>query len=193
MKKTISLLILVAALFGGTGVWAADCKYKWETANYRTGEKVLWTKWIMNRAFYTEDKPYGLVAGVAEGDKKYLGLQLRSPEVRLDHRPSKAEIDAAMVIPEGAKLSVLFGDGTIYDLFAERQVIGDTSFKAHANNKYSLESRAIVRFALDAAAFAALSGQKATDLRLHTPARNYDISFGKKPSDKIQKSLACIA
>lgn len=192
MKIVITLLVLIVASVGSTDAWAAKCKYKWETTNYRTGEKVLWTRWIMNRAFYTDDKPYGLVAAVSEGDKKYLSLQLRSPEVRLNHRPSKAEIDAAMVIPEGAKLSVLLGDGTIYDLFAERHIVGDTSFEAHANDNYSLASLAIIRFELDAAAFAALNGQKATDLRLHTPDRNYDISFGKKPSDKIQKSLACV-
>ena len=89
-------------------------------------------------------------------------------------------------------MSVLLGDGTIYDLFAERQIVGDTSFEADEDGNYSLESLAIIRFELDAAALAALNGQKATDLRLHTPGRNYDISFGKKPSDKIQKSLACI-
>lgn len=192
MKIIITLLVLIAASIGSADAWAAKCKYKWETTNYRTGEKVLWTRWIMNRAFYTQGKPYGLVAGVSEGDKKYLSLQLRSPEVRLNHRPSKAEIDAAMVIPEGAKLSVLLGDGTIYDLFAERHIVGDTSFEARADGNYSLVSLAIIRFELDAAALAALNGQKATDLRLHTPGRNYDISFGKKPSDKIQKSLACI-
>ncbi len=192
MKTIITLLVLITASVGSTDAWAAKCKYKWETTNYRTGEKVLWTKWRANRTIIVLDKPYGLVAGVSEGDKKYLSLQLRSPEVSLNHRPGKAEIDAAMVIPEGAKLSVLLGDGAIYDLFAERHIVGDTKFTANANNNYSLESLAIIRFELDAAAFAALNGQKATDLRLHTPGRNYDISFGKKPSDKIQKSLACI-
>ena len=192
MKTFITLLVLIAASLGSTDAWAAKCKYKWETTNYRTGEKVLWTNWIMNRAFYTVGTTYGFVGGVSEGDKKYLSLQLRAPGVRLNHRPSKAEIDAAMVIPEGAKLSVLLGDGTIYDLFAERLIVGDTSFTAHANDNYSLASLAIIRFELDAAAIAALNGQKATDLRLHTPGRNYDISFGKKPSDKIQKSLACV-
>jgi len=192
MKTFITFLILIAVSFGSTDAWAAKCKYKWETTNYRTGEKLLWTTWIMNRAFYTPDKPYGFVAGVSEGDRKYLSVQIRSPEIRLNHRPSKAEIDAAMVIPEGAKLYVLLGDVTIYDLFAERHIVGDTSFTANANNNYLLNSLAIIRFELDAAAIAALNGQRATDLRLHTPGRNYDISFGKKPSDKIQKSLACV-
>ena len=192
MKKLITLLVLIAASLVSTDAWAAKCKYKWETTNYRTGEKVLWTNWIMNRAFYTVGNIYGFVAGVSEGDKKYLSLQIRSPAGRLNHRPSKAEIDAAMVIPEGAKLSVLLGDGTIYDLFAERHIVGDTKFIAHAHDSYSLNSLAIIRFELDPAALAALNGQKATDLRLHTPNRNYDISFGKKPSDKIQKSLACV-
>ncbi len=192
MKIIITLLVLFAVTFGSTDAWAAKCKYKWETTNYRTGEKIMWTRWVRNRAIVVRDKPFGSVAGVTEGDKKYLSLQLHAPKGRMNSRPSKADLDAALVIPEGAKLSVLMGDGTIYDLFAERHIVGDTSFEVKANDNYSLMSLAIIRFELDAAAFAALNAQKATDLRLHTPGGNYDISFGKKPSDKIQKLLACV-
>ena len=192
MRSTIVLLFLITASFGSAEVRAASCKYKWDTTNYRTGEKVMWTRWIMNRAFYTQGAAYALIAGVSEGDKKYLGLQLMSPEERSRTRPTKAELDLAMVIPERAKLSILLADGTTYELFAERRVVGDTSFTVNSRDSYSLLSQSIVRFELDAAALTALGGQRATDLRLHTPDRNYDISFGKKPSDKIQKALACI-
>ena len=118
MRSIILLLVLITTSFGSTNASAAKCKYKWDTENYRTGEKVRWTTWIMNRFYYVEDKPYGLIAGASEGDKKYLGLQIMSPEVSMRSRPTKAEIDSAMVIPKGAKLSIMLGDGTIYDLCA---------------------------------------------------------------------------
>ena len=66
MKTFITLLVLIAASLGSTDAWAAKCKYKWETTNYRTGEKVLWTNWIANSAFYNQDSG-SFVAGQRSG------------------------------------------------------------------------------------------------------------------------------
>lgn len=192
MRASIALLVLITALCGSSEAWAAKCKYQWETVNYRTGEKVQWTNWIKNRAIINMSKPYGAVAGVSEGNRKFLGLQIISPAPSMDTRPTKADLDAIIAIPAEAKLSIFLADGARYDLFAERAVTGDASFAVRDPKGYTLTSEATVRFELDAAALAALNGQKATGLRLHTPSRDFDISFGKKPSDKIQKVLACI-
>ena len=146
---------------------------------------------------------YGLLSGVLEGDNRYLALQTVTYNEHTKSRPTKEEIDSAMVIPDNAKLSILMADGTIFDLFAERGVIGDTSiivngseqdemFQMGRQDGYSFKSHSIVKFALDDAAIAALNGQLATDLRLHSTGKNYDITFGSKPSDKIQEVLACI-
>lgn len=190
MKSLITLLIAITVLFGSTEVWAAKCKYRWDTVNYRTGEKVRWTGWTMNRIVIMPNTP--LISAVVEGDKKFLGLQVFSNDKGSSSRPSKQEIDTAMIIPAGSKLSVLMEDGTIHDIFTEREVVGDTSYSVRAIDSYSYSSTAIVRFPLDAASIAALNAQKVKDLRLHTPDKNYDYTFGKKPSDKLQLALACL-
>jgi len=193
---------MTLALFLASESRAADCKYQWDTTNYRTGEKVMWSRWVMNKRVISNGI-YGLLAGVSEGDKKYLALQTVSFDGYSDQRPSKADIDSAMVIPDNAKLSILMADGSIFDLFAERGVIGDTSVVVNGSEKdedfdfgrpsgYTYKSHATLKFALDADAIATLNGQLATDMRLHATGKNYDITFGSKPSDKIQEVLACI-
>jgi len=120
-----------------------------------------------------------------------------------EKRPNKADIDSDMVIPDNAKLSILFADGSIFDLYAESGVVGDTSvvvngaepdddFVVGKTSGYNYVSHATVKFRLDADAIATLSAQKATDMRLHGTDKNYDITFGSKPSDKIQDVVACI-
>jgi len=200
MKTLIGVLTIALTLFSASDA-RADCKYQWDTSNYRTGEKVLWTQWVMNKR--VNAGLYGLLSGVKEGDRKYLALQTVAFDGFSASRPSKEDIDSAMVIPDNAKLSVLLADGTIFDLFAERGVVGDTSivvngseldgdFQIGRADGYSFKSHSIVKFLLDDAAIAALNAQLATDLRLHATGKNYDISFGSKPSDKIQEVLACI-
>jgi len=202
MKILTTLLGLALVLFSASDSRAADCKYQWDTTNYRTGEKVLWSRWVMNKRMITTGV-YGLLAGVSEGDRKYLALQAVAFNEYTTARPTKEDIDAAMVIPDNAKLSILMADGTIFDLFAESGVIGDTSFVVHGSDEftdfasdkqsgYTYKSHAIVKFPLDDDAMATLNAQLATDLRLHATGKDYDITFGKKPSDKIQEVLACI-
>lgn len=146
---------------------------------------------------------YGLLSGVLEGDERYLALQIVAFDGFSEARPSKEDIDSAMVIPDNAKLSILLADGSIFDLFADREVVGDTSivvngseldgdFQIGREDGYSFKSHSIVKFPLDDAAIAALKAQLATDMRLHATGKNYDITFGSKPSDKIQEAIACI-
>jgi hypothetical protein len=202
MKTLITVLTMALAFFSASDSRAAGCKYQWDTNNYRTGESVLWTRWVKNKRMITTGV-YGLLSGVLEGGNKYLALQTVAFDGHSTVRPSKEDIDSAMVIPDNAKLSILMADGTIFDLFAERGVIGDTSvvvngseldedFEFGRQDGYSFKSHSIVKFRLDDAAIAALNGQLATDMRLHATGKNYDITFGSKPSDKIQEVLACI-
>ena len=191
MRSLITLLVMTTALFGSTEVWAEKCKFRWDTINYRTGEKVRWTGWTMNRMVIMPNTP--LISAIIEGDKRFLGLQVSAPGKDVaSSRPTKADVDTVMLIPEGAKLSLLMEDESVHDLFAERDVVGDTGVQVRAIDKYTFWSTAIVRFPLDAAAMAALSAQRVTDFRLHTPERDFDFSFGKKPSDTLQLALACI-
>ncbi len=190
MKTLSAVLIAVLIALTGTAANAASCKYQVDTVSYASGEKIRWTRWKMNRMFHTGS--YSLISGIKEGDRKYLGVQLVETAKKVSSRPTKAELDVMMVIPAGAKLSLLMADESIVDLFTEQDVVADSDFTTNTVDSYTIESAAIIKFPLSAEAFAALSTQKVMEVRVHTDQRQYDYSFGKKGSDKIQEALGCI-
>ncbi len=190
MKTFSAVLIAVFIAFSANTSYAASCKYQVDTVSYASGEKIRWTRWQMNRFYHRGS--YSLISGITEGDRKYLGVQLVDSNKKVSTRPTKAELDVMMVIPAGAKLSLLMADESIVDLFTEQDIVADSDFTTNAVNSYSIESAVIIKFPLSAEAFAALSTQKVMDVTLQTDQRQYDYSFGKKGSDKIQEALGCI-
>ncbi len=190
MKTFSAVLIAVFIAFSANTSYAASCKYQVDTVSYASGEKIRWTRWQMNRFYHRGS--YSLISGITEGDRKYLGVQLVDSNKKVSTRPTKAELDVMMVIPAGAKLSLLMADESIVDLFTEQDIVADSDFTTNAVNSYSIESAVIIKFPLSAEAFAALSTQKVMDVTLQTDQRQYDYSFGKKGSDKIQNALGCI-
>ena len=190
MKIFSAVLIAVFITFSANISYAASCKFQVDTVSYASGEKIRWTRWKMNRAFHQGS--YSLISGIEEGDRKYLGVKMVDSNKKVRTRPTKAELDDMMVIPAGAKLSLLMADESIVDLFTEQDIVADSDFTTNAVNSYSIESAVIIKFPLSAEAFAALSAQKVMDVRLQTDLRQYDYSFGKKGSDKIQEALGCI-
>jgi hypothetical protein len=190
MKTLSAVLIAVLIALTGTAANAASCKYQVDTVSYASGETIRWTRWKMNRTFHTGS--YSLISGIEEGDRKFLGVQLVDTSKKASSRPTKAELDVMMVIPAGAKLSLVMADESIVELFTEQDVVADSDFTTNAVDSYSIESAAVIKFPLSAEAFAALSTQKVMDVRVHTEQRQYDYSFGKKGSDKIQEALGCI-
>jgi hypothetical protein len=190
MKTLSAVLIAVLIALTCTAANAASCKYQVDTVSYASGEKIRWTRWKMNRKFHTGS--YSLISGIAEGDRKYLGVQLVDTSKKVTSRPTKAELDAMMVIPAGAKLSLLMADESIVDLFTEEDVVADSDFTTEALDSYSIESAAVIKFPLSVEAFAALSAQNVMDVRVHTDQKQFEYSFGKKGSDKIQEALGCI-
>jgi hypothetical protein len=206
MKKIIAISIAIFLGLGSTVSSAAKCKWLADTVSYSTGEPVRWTRWVRNRAFYMGGMGYAAIAGVSEGEQKYLGLQVIAPDRKMATRPTKEDMDATFVVPAGSTLSILMADDSIFELVVPEDIIGDAGLKveegdafdesgpkANSDGEYTIESYAVIKFPLDADAFAALSTQKASDLRLNANGVDYDFSFGKKPVDKIQKVLACVA
>ena len=190
MKGFIVISVAVFMSFGSAVSNAAKCKWLVDTVSYSTGEPVRWTRWIRNRTFLTN--PYAAIAGISEGEGKYLGLQVIGVEQAVTTRPTKDELDAAFIVRAGSTLSILMADDSIYELVATEDIIGDADFTAHGPNSYTINAFAIVKFPLDADAIAALTAQRASDMRLQANGKDYDFSFGKKPVDKIQKTIVCI-
>lgn len=190
MKKLIVISVVVVLNFGSTVSNAAKCKWETDSVSYSTGEPVLWTRWVRNRIILRP--PYAAIAGISEGEQKYLGLQVIGVNQSVATRPTKEDLDAAFVIPAGSKLSILMADDSIYELVATEEIIGDADFSAQGADSYTIEAFAVIKFPLDADAIAALTAQRASEMRLHANGKDYDFSFGKKPVDKIQKTIRCI-
>ena len=206
MKKLIAISIAIFLSLGSTVSNAAKCKWLADTVSYSTGEPVRWTRWVRNRTIYRGGMGKAMIAGVSEGEQKYLGLQVIAPDRKMATRPTKEDLDATFAIPAGSTLSILMADDSIFELVVPEDIIGDAGLKveeddpfaddgpkAKSNGGYTIESYAIIKFPLDADSFTALTAQKASDLRLTANGVNYDYSFGKKPVNKIQKVLACVA
>jgi hypothetical protein len=206
MKKLIAISIAIFLSLGSTVSSAAKCKWLADTVSYSTGEPVRWTRWVRNRSFHMGGMGYATIAGISQGEQKYLGLQVIAPDRILATRPTKEDLDATFVIPAGSTLSILMADDSILELVVPEDIIGAAGIKVEEDNMfdddgpkakgdggYTIESYAIIKFPLDADSFTALTAQKASDLRLNANGVDYDFSFGKKPVDKIQKVLACVA
>jgi len=204
MNKHMAILVVIVMIFGATAANAAKCKWMTDTVSYRTGEPVRWTRWVRNRAFHSLGKGYAAIAGISEGEQKYLGLQVIAPYRTMNTRPTKADMDATFVIPQGSILAISMADNSIYELVVPEDLIGDAALvteedvfadegpKAKGASGYVIESFAVIKFPLDAEAIAALSAQGARNLRLNANGIDYAFSFGKKPVNKIQKVLDCI-
>ncbi len=202
MKKLIVISVVLLLSFGPAVSKAAKCKWRTDTVNYRTGEPVRWTRWVRNRTILRP--PYAAIAGVSEGERKFLGLQVIAVEQTLKSRPTKNELDALFVIPAGSKLLISMADGSIYELVSTVDVIGDADMKteddmfadsgpkARGDSGYTISAFGTIKFPLDDDAITALTAQRASEMRLNANGEEYHFSFGKKPVDKIQKTILCI-
>jgi len=190
MKRFIVISVILFMSFGSAASYAAKCKWQTDMVSYSTGEPVRWTRWVRNRMILTP--PYAAISGISEGDRKYFGLQVIGVNQKVTTRPTKEELDAAFIIPAGSTLSILMADDSIYELVVTKEIIGDADFTAHGANSYTINAFAIIKFPLDVDSIAALTTQRASDMRLRANGKDYDFSFGKKPVDKIQKAIGCI-
>lgn len=199
------LLVLVAAIlvsFTPAAANAAKCKWQVDTVSYSSGDPVRWTRWVRNRTILT--RPYAALAGVSEGEQKYLGLQVIGVQQTLATRPTKEDLDALFLIPAGSTLSILLADNSTFELLSTEDVIGDSDMiveddvfaddgpKAKGENGYAIEAFAILKFPLSGDAIAALTAQDAREMRLHADGKEYEFSFGRKPVGKIKDAIGCI-
>ena len=193
MNRLIQASIAISLVFGCATVNAAECKYETDTINPMTNEKVQWTKWSHFKLFNTAN---GYLAGVVDGDRKYLAIQLVINEWRPD-RPSKEDLDSVMIVPAGAKLLVLMADESVVELHTESEVIGDSEFfMPHSwdneSDEYQVTTYTVVKYPLNEFALSALLAQGATDIRLEASEGERDYKFGDEPVDKIQTVLGCV-
>jgi len=187
-KRIITLSFAISVFFAVATANAAKCKYNVDTVNHRTGEKVRWTKW---NTFRLRQDPV-MLAVISEGNRKYLALRLTGSRGNRLDRPTTAVLDSEMVVQKGAKLLVLMADESVLELQADQEVVANSYYNVKGNSTYDLFFAVIIKYELDAEAFASLTAQRLKVLRLSAGDEEFDFEFGDKGSDRVTKALACI-
>ena len=188
--KVIALSLAVPLLFSSSGANAAKCKFQTDTVNVSSGEKIRWTKWDTFTLRIDKDH-YVLLSGISEGDRRFLGLRPHVRKLQPD-RPTKTDLDSALVIPEAGKLSILLSDDSVLELHTDKGTIGDSDFELFKSGKYSLNTDAIIKYSLNSYTMKTMAAQRIKQLKLETVDGNIDFEFGGKGSSKHKEKLACI-
>jgi len=190
IEKVLALSLAVPLLFASAGANAAKCKFQTDTSNVFTGEKIRWTKWDTFK-LRIEKGHYVLISGISEGDRRYLGLRAHVSKLQTD-RPTKADLDNALVVPAAGKLSILLSDDSVLELHTDKRVIGDSDFVLLKSGEYSLNTDAVIKYSLNSYTMKTMAAQRIKQLTLETDDGNVDFEFSGKGSSKHKEKFACI-
>ncbi len=181
---------------------ASECRYAKNELDLFTKQRLVTTKWDELTEWMSDDdqEPRAFVAAVTQGDQHYLAIDVRLTKT-IGYEPSDAELREFMVIAGGAKLLILMMDGSIVELLAHEDVRA-TSRSAGMNSRsydgaplkirFVIHSSAVIHYALDATASAALASQGATHVRLTTNGGDIDLKPHKRPFGDISRAVACL-
>ena len=189
-KQKLFALGCAAALMFAAATADAKCKFQTDMVNIFSNEQVRWTNWSTFTLTLRADR-YVLVTGIAEGERKYVGLRMHL-EGSQPARPAKADLDNEVIVPAGAKVMLLLADDSVVELQSEEQFTGDTDFVMRNAHKYGMVTDAFVKYPVTAEDLSALTAQRVKIIRLTTTNGDIDFEFGKKGSKKMQKTLECI-
>jgi hypothetical protein len=194
MKRFTTVTTAISLLLVCATANAAKCKFETDTTNVLTGEKVQWTKWEDFKLFNTQ---FGFLAAVAEGDQKYLAIQVVTFDYRPD-RPTKQDLDTAVVIPAGSKLMLLMTDDSVVEVQTEEEVVGDSELHAPGTwendmtNDYMIKTFTVVKYPLSTDNLAALTANGVKTLRQNTSEGDRDYTMSEKRADTLQEAFACV-
>jgi len=194
MKKLTAVTTAISLLLVCATANAAKCKFETDTTNALTGEKVQWTKWEDFKLFNTQ---VGYLAAVAEGERRYLALQVVTFDHRPD-RPAKEDLDTAVVIPAGSKLMLLLTDDSVVEVHTDEEIIGDSEIHAPGTwendmtSDFMVKTFTVVKYPLSADALAALTANGLKTLRQTTSEGDRDYTISEKRADTLQEAFACV-
>ena len=203
MTKTVfAVLVITTAvlmLLGNGPVLAATCKYQDNTEDLFAGVTIVRTKWDRispnwEKAF---EKYIGYVSASTEGEDTFLRVRIRHLE-KSRFKPTKDELANALVVPEGAELSVVMADKMIVSipsvgLVEGKSVVHSPYSKTYNSDDYIVVTNADVKYKVDMAAAEALVAQDATIMRMVTNACHHDIPMHKNSLDGIKKAITCLS
>jgi hypothetical protein len=202
MKKFILAATAMSMMASPSAANSSKCKYEKDEIDASSQVNTLATKWnVISRTldvFITTRVVR--VSAVTQGDDDYLDIKFEDT-VLLGYAPYEDELRDWFVVPQEAPLMILMVDGTIVELAAHRKVSAaswsvsaDTQDSDGGTDKvrHEINSKATIRYPLDAESFSALTSQGATRVRLSTQDKHFEFDVDKKSVNDFQHALHCL-
>ncbi len=192
IKKTF--LIIIAFIITLQAVaQKSDCKYSRNEVDKFTKVKILVTKPQRFTKFFDAA---AYVYGVAEGDKKSLGVQIVTKKY-IANKPSQADLDEAVVVPKGSKLIILLEDENTSELTTDTTYNGSSIFDSpksggNGSNGYMIITTTAIKYPVNETSLKVLTSKAVKSVRVAIGSANYDYDFAKKETGAVQDLLKCI-
>lgn len=191
--KQYGLIILAFIITSKVVAQNSNCKYSRNEIDKFTKVKILVTK---PQRFTKFLDAYASIYGVAEGDKKSLGVQIVTKKY-LANKPSQVDLDEAVVVPKGSKIIVLLEDESTLELTTDTTYNGSSIFEnprtgGNGSNGYQIITTTAIQYPVNETSFKALTSKAAKSVRVTIGNANYDYNFAKKETAAVQDVLRCI-
>jgi len=200
-KTTLALFVTALLITNGTA-HAAKCKFQTDSTDKFTKVRTLQTRWDPLESFFND---LGKTSGTTltsyasawhESGSTRLGIRIGLSSYS-KRRPPDYELMDTVVIPEGARLMVMMADETVVTLFAKEEMRFNSKLLppntgSNVTDKFAIDTYAYIYYPLDAELIAALTSQKATNLRVEAVDKNYDIEIHKKSFGDLKKAIECL-
>lgn len=190
LTRNGAAVVVATILMLSTTAAHAKCRFQVDMPDFRTGEHVRWTNWT-TFTLVMSGHTYVVTAGISEGDRKYVGLRVRT-QSSVPRRATKEDLDNAVVVPVGSEIFFRMADDSIVKVATDEVFTGDSVYSMRNANHYDIATEAIIKAPLTAAEISALTAQRVKQIRVTTTAGNLDFDFGKKGSKKMQEVLECV-
>lgn len=191
MRKILLFAMLIPVI--SAYAQKSDCKYQTDDVDKFSKKKILWTKWDN---FTKLLGPSALVCGISEGDKKYLGIRLLTSR-KLPDKPSKSDLDDALMIPAGSKIILLLADQSTIELKTEKDSKGKSTYDPpktgnNQTDKYVVNTTTDIFYTLDANSIKIFTTKEINSARVETGNGNFDYEFGKKDHADFLNAIKCV-
>ncbi len=194
MIRTKKNLLTILAFFITSQILAqnSNCKYSRNEIDKFTKVKILITKPQRFTKFFDAA---AFVYGVAEGEKKSLGVQIVTKKY-LANKPSQADLDEAVVVPKGSKIIILLEDESTLELTTDTPYNGSSIFEnprtgGNGSKGYQVITTTAIKYPVNETSSKVLTSKPAKSVRVAVENANYDYDFAKKETGAIQDILKC--
>ncbi|MDH3431426.1 MAG: hypothetical protein OEQ14_15600 [Gammaproteobacteria bacterium] len=179
MKCLAVTAIVVAMLAASVDASAASCKFKQNTIDDFTQERLVRIDWVDMTGWTSSTFKRTIghrkdieIAAESVGGRSLLKFRLRlSDAVRKP--PRESDLYSALYVPAGSGLEMEMADESIIELVVDKEVRG-TNHAKYDDGWFVVTSKFVVKYPVDDALTERLAQEDVVYLRVAAQSRNYD-------------------